>query len=241
MIELQQFDGLSIDEIIARLETLGYTRLADKPDASADSAEARAKRTTHMFRDPDTTHIVRIARMPELTRTFAAVCREHGDNPFFPHIFSDGKTADGAHITVMENLQTPAELGGVRPGIARAFATLPSRSRKDHFDVYKYLLADERAQPWLPQAVKAIAQALATAFHTGTAALDYNSRVSKTAADGTPPCVLFRTQAQHGKTTPMEGAQPVFAAPFREATRSSETTEKRLRRMCVNADVPFAP
>lgn len=241
MIELQQFDGLSTDEIIARLETLGYTRLADKPDASADRAAVRAEKTTQMFRDPNGEHIVRIARKPELTEIFADVCRDHADNPFFPHVFAESTTADGAHITVMENLKTPAELGGVQPGIARAFATLPSRSRKDHTDVYNYLLADARAQPWLPQAVKAIALTLAAAFHTGAAALDYNSRVLKTGDDGTPPCVLFRTQAQHGKATLLEGAQPVFAAPFREATRSSETIEKRLCRMCMNAGVPFMP
>jgi hypothetical protein len=107
--------------------------------------------------------------------------------------------------------------------------------------VYNYLLADERAQPWLANAVETIALTLAAAFHSDATALDYNSRVLKAADDGTPPCVLFRMQEQHGKTTPMEGAQPVFAAPFREASRSSETTEKRLRRMCLNAGVPFAP
>lgn len=226
--KIAQFDGLGLDETAARLRAQGYAETGPGPDS-------------RVFTHPLRPHSV-LCLTPhcESAAAFAALCRAHADNPYFPRL-GDCRKITGAEdffIMTRERLENVRlRTGPTRSplvGAARAL-TLLLEGDEAHAPVYEFMLQNRD----LRAAVQAIAQAVTASITAARpSCLRYASGMDRALPldEQETDLILFRTNGN--------SPHPVFAAPFHSAAIRDESERAALLQyahiLCARAHLPPA-
>lgn len=182
-LDIENFRGQTAAQIETTLLANGY-QAVQAPDPLCRT-----------FRDSQSTHLVRLSNVPDLSAAFCAACQADHNNCFLPAIFSHATLGPALHISVSENLVRLEELSN-EPSItlfghARAVSSFFAGDEM-HKDVHRCMTYEPR----LVLAAKALIDV----------ALKGNNNPANTTLDPCGNSIWFRNNK--------EGCQTVYASPF---------------------------
>lgn len=189
-IDIENFRGQTAEQITKTLLADGY-QAVKTPDPLC-----------RIFRDSQSSHLVRLSDTPRLSAAFCAACQADDDNGFLPKIFSHATFGPDLHVSVSENLVRLEEISQ-EPSItlfghARAVSSFFAGDDM-HKDVH-------RCMTYEPRLLSAAHALVAVAMKDGA---------PQTAINPCGDSIWFRNNKQ--------GCQTVYADPFMAASGKSNT------------------